>query len=126
MNTSTPITRAHIARRIEDATLASPWYELPPASLPAAVRAAFPASGVTEAIGRYAHGLQRTLWYVVRSHADGKWYAFGPCYDLLGAPEGHVMRTSDGRRSRWFRTRNNCRASVDIIEDAEQPDDPRW
>lgn len=126
MNTSTPITRAHVVQRVEDTSLASPWYTLPPASLPAEVRAAFPASDITEAIGRYAHGLQRTLWYVVRSREDGKWYAFGPCYAGPGGPPGHIIRTSDGRRSRWFRTRNNCRATVDFIEDAEQPNDPRW
>ena len=127
MNTSpSSITRARVARRVEDTSLASPWYELPPASLPAQVNAAFPIAGITEAIGRFAHGLQRTLWYVVRSRTDGKWYAFGPCYSGPSAPPGRVMRTSDGRRDRWFRTRNNCRSSVDFIEDAEQPSDPRW
>jgi len=97
---------SRIATSWAGASLANPWYDTAVSTLPGQVLDAFPG-GIREVVGRIAGRSDRPKWHIVQSLSDEKWYAVGP--------DG-VLRTADGKRRRWFRTRENCRATVDAIE----------
>jgi hypothetical protein len=118
-----------VATSAKGTSIAQPWHAVLTTDLPPEISTLFP-DGVEAAIGRFAHGLQTTLWYVVRP-ARASWYAVGPFYRdrALGGATGRympkVLITQRGAR-RTFRTQQAAQKCVDHIENAPQPNDPRY